>query len=122
MAEHNYYIADEVKREMACLPQCFVILQYIDGHFDLVLATDRVYSLLGISKEMLRERYRNHFWQFFHPDDMPALRSKLREIFGHLDTVYPFGYGSKSGKATGGCAAICRDGVWKTEPCSSMPP
>ena len=90
MAEHNYYIADEVRREMACLPQCFVILQYIDGHFDLVLATDRVYSLLGISKEMLRERYRNHFWQFFHPDDMPALRSKLREIFGHLDTVYPF--------------------------------
>ena len=58
MAEHNYYIADEVRREMACLPQCFVILQYIDGHFDLVLATDRVYSLLGISKEMLRERYR----------------------------------------------------------------
>ena len=90
MAEHNYYIADEVRREMACLPQCFVILQYIDGHFDLVLATDRVYSLLGISREMLRERYRNHFWQFFHPDDMPALRSKLREIFGHLDTVYPF--------------------------------
>ena len=65
MAEHNYYIADEVRREMACLPQCFVILQYIDGHFD---------------------------------------------------------HGSKSRKATGGCAAICRDGVWKTEPCSSMPP
>ena len=57
MAEHNYYIADEVRREMACLPQCFVILQYIDGHFDLVLATDRVYSLLGISAGALPEPF-----------------------------------------------------------------
>lgn len=122
MAEHNYYIADEVRREMACLPQCFVILQYIDGHFDLVLATDRVYSLLGISKEMLRERYRNHFWQFFHPDDMPALRSSCGRSSAIWIPCILSGYGSKSGKATGGFAAICRDGVWKTEPCSSMLP
>ena len=77
---HNYHMPDQVRAELQRLPQCMAVFYYRDGEYQFLLCTDHFCQVLDLNRETAEEYFYAHSDEFFYPDDVPAMRSKLVEL------------------------------------------
>lgn len=87
---HNYHMPDPVRAELQRLPQCMAVFYYRDGEYQFLLCTDHFCQVLNLSRETAEEYFYAHSDDFFYPDDVPAMRSKLVELVRNPGVIYPF--------------------------------
>ena len=86
----EYVMPEEVRKELQGLPNCLIVFYYRDGKYKFVLITDRFCEVLHLTQETVLESFSRANTEFFHPDDLTALRSRLIELVRQPGTLFPF--------------------------------